>query len=113
MGSRRDGTWILGLPGFRVVTTESDSEAPDSRLTIRIERRVRRYGCSGCGRRTSRIRSARDWTWADVPWAAHPVTPVYGQRRVPCRQCGIRSEAIEFADLKARVTRWVGHNVSC
>ena len=56
MGSRRDCTWILGLAGFRVVTTDSDGEAVDSRLTIRIERRgVRRYGCSGCGRRTSRV----------------------------------------------------------
>ena len=49
MGSQRDCTWILGLAGFRAVTTESDGEAVDSRLTIRIERRgVRRYGCSGC-----------------------------------------------------------------
>ena len=42
MGSRRDCTWILGLPGFRVVTME---EAERDRLTIRIERRgVRRWG---------------------------------------------------------------------
>ena len=37
MGSRRDGTWILGLPGFRVVSMESDGEKADSRLTIRLE----------------------------------------------------------------------------
>jgi transposase len=96
----------LGLPGFRVVTTESDGDAVDSRVTIRIERRgVRRYGCSGCGRRTSRVRSTRDRTWNDVPWASHPVTLVYRQRRVQCRHCGIRTEGIEFADPKARVTR--------
>jgi transposase len=106
VGSRRDCTWILGLAEFRVVTTESDGDAVDSRLTIRIERRgVRRYRCSGCGRRTSRVRSTRDRTWDDVPWASHPVTLVYGQRRVWCRQCGIRTEGIEFADPKARVTR--------
>ena len=106
MGSRRDCTWILGLPGFRVVTTNSEGDAVDSRLTIRIERRgVRRYPCSGCGRRTSRVRSARDRTWDDVPWASHPVTLVYVQRRVQCRHCGIRTEGIEFADPKARVTR--------
>src|SRR5438445_864330 len=97
---------VLRLPGFRVVTTESDGDAVDSRLTIRIERRgVRRYRCSGCGRRTSRVRSARDRTWDDVPWASHPVTLVYTQRRVRCRQCGIRTEQIAFADPKARVTR--------
>jgi transposase len=106
VGSRRDCTWILGLSGFRVVATESDGEAMDSRLTIRIERRgVRRYPCSGCGRRTSRVRSARDRTWDDLPWALHPVTLVYTQRRVRCRQCGIRTEGIAFADPKARVTR--------
>ena len=106
MGSRRDCTWILGLSGFRVVTTESDGETAESRLTIRIERRgIRRYECSGCGRRTSRVRSARERTWDDVPWASHPVTLVYTQRRVRCRHCGIRTERIEFADPKARVTR--------
>ena len=61
MGSQRHCTWILGLAGFRVVTTESDGEAVDSRVTLRIERRGSRgYGCSGCGRRPRRVRSARD-----------------------------------------------------
>jgi transposase len=30
---------------------------------------------------------------------------VYSQRRVRCRQCGIRTERVQFADPKARVTR--------
>lgn len=106
MGSRRDCTWILGLSGFRVVTAESDGAAPDSRLTIRIERRgIRRYPCSGCGGRSGRVRSRRDRTWDDLPWASHPVTVVYAQRRVHCRRCGIRTEGIAFAEAKARVTR--------
>jgi transposase len=33
------------------------------------------------------------------------VTLVYRQRRVVCRRCGIRTERLEFADPKARVTR--------
>jgi transposase len=33
------------------------------------------------------------------------VTLVYRQRRLVCRSCGIRTERIEFADPKARVTR--------
>ena len=102
MGSRRDSTWILGLPGFRVVTLDE----MESRLRIRIERRgVRCYVCSGCGRRTGRVRSIRDRTWDDLPWAAHHVTIIYSQRRLVCRRCGIRTERIEFADPKARVTR--------
>jgi len=81
-------------------------ETASGRLTIQIERRgVRRYTCRGCGRRTGRIRSTRDRTWDDLPWAAHHVTLVYPQRRIVCRRCGIRTERIEFADVKARVTR--------
>src|SRR5262249_55145214 len=44
-------------------------------------------------------------TWDDLPWAAHHVTLVYAQRRIRCRHCGIRTERVEFADPKARVTR--------
>jgi len=103
VGSRRDCTWILGLAGFRVLTMDA---AEDGRLMIRIERRGRRrFTCSGCGRRTSRVRARRDRTWDDLSWAAHPVTLVYQQRRLICRHCGIRTERIEFADPKARVTR--------
>jgi transposase len=81
-------------------------EAESGRLVIRIERRgVRRYSCSGCGRRTGRVRSTRERTWDDLPWAAHHVTLVYAQRRLICRSCGIRTERIEFADPKARVSR--------
>jgi hypothetical protein len=66
VGSRRDCKWILGLSGFRVVAM---AEAESDRLTIRIERRgVRRYACSGCGRRTGRVRSIRERTWDDLPW---------------------------------------------
>jgi len=106
VGSRCDCTWILGLPGFRVESVEGEDTEATSRVRIRIERRgPRRYPCSGCGRRTSRVRSARDRTWDDLPWAAHPVTLIYRQRRVDCRRCGIRTERVEFADPKARVTR--------
>ena len=83
-----------------------ESPEPDSRLRIRVERRgLRRYPCSGCGRRISRVRDQKDRTWQDLPWAGHPVTVVYAQRRVRCRHCGIRTERVDFADPKARVTR--------
>jgi transposase len=103
VGSLRECTWILGLNGFRVVEMMLE---PDGRLRIRVDRRgIRRYTCSGCGRRTGRVRDQHDRTWQDLPWAAHPVTVVYAQRRVRCRHCGIRTERLEFADPKARVTR--------
>jgi transposase len=80
-------------------------EETHSRLQIHVERRGRCYPCGGCGRRTARVRSSKERTWDDLPWAAHPVTLVYQQRRVICRRCGIRTERVDFADAKARVTR--------
>ncbi len=106
MGSREDCTWILGLPGFRVEALDGDRSVGTSRLRVRVERRgPRGYPCGGCGRRTGRVRSSRERTWDDLPWAGHPVTLVYRQRRVRCRRCGLRTERVEFADPKARVTR--------
>ena len=95
MGSQRDGTWILGLPGFRVERIDGEKALATSRLRVYIERRGRRYPCGGCGRRTSRVRSATGRTWDDLPWAAHPVTLVYQQlsaeqrwRRFPRSRAG-------------------------
>jgi hypothetical protein len=34
VGSRRDCTWILGLPGFRVEMIEGQDEAATSRLRV-------------------------------------------------------------------------------
>jgi transposase len=85
------------------VTSESDTA---ERLYLRLERRgIRRYTCSGCGRRTGRVRSANERSWDDLPWASHRVTLIYPQRRLRCRHCGIRTERVDFADPKARVTR--------
>lgn len=106
MGSRADCSWVLGLSGFRVTELAGDRTVGTSRLRVQIERRGGRgFPCGGCGRRTPKVRSVRERTWDDLPWAAHPVTLVYRQRRVICRHCGIRTERVEFADPKARVTR--------
>jgi transposase len=103
VGSLRDCTWILGLPDYRVVEMERQS---DGRLVIEVERRgIRRYVCSGCGRRTGRIRDGKMRMWDDVPWAEHPVTLRYSLRRLWCRHCGIRTERVGFADPHARLTR--------
>jgi hypothetical protein len=62
VGSLRDCTWILGLPDYRVVALE---RGDNGRLVIEVERRgIRRYVCSGCGRRTGRAmrRCARGTT---------------------------------------------------
>jgi hypothetical protein len=57
VGSLRDCTWILGLTEYRVVELGRED---DGRLMIALERRgIRRYVCSGCGRRTGRVRYAK------------------------------------------------------
>jgi transposase len=106
VGSLADCTRILGLVGCRVTQLELDGDGAEVALRVHVERRgVRRYPCSGCGRRTGRVRDATHRTWRDVPWALHPVTLVSRQRRVRGRPCGIRCERVEFADPKARLTR--------
>ena len=106
MGSQRECTRILGLDGFRVEHVEWENEAGRGSMRIHIERRgIRGYECSGCGRRTWRVRDRAERTWDDLPWAEQRVRLVYDQRRVDCRTCGIRTERVAFADPKARITR--------
>ena len=69
------------------------------------QRGIRGYECSGCRRRTWRVRDRAERTWDDLPWAEQRVSLVYCQRRVDCRTCGIRTERVAFADAKARITR--------
>ena len=107
MGSRRrECTQILGLEGFRVAAIEWEGDGPRARMQIWIERRgIRGYECSGCRRRTWRVRDRAQRTWDDIPWAEHGVILAYQQRRVYCQTCGIRTERVAFADPKARITR--------
>jgi len=107
VGSLRQCTQILGLRDYRIETMMRDAnDGSPAHLIIRIERRgVRRYTCSGCSRRTSRVRDTTDRSWDDLPWAEHRVTLLYRLRRLRCRHCGIRTERVGFADPKARVTR--------
>jgi transposase len=103
VGSLRDCTWILGLADYRVTGL---ARGEDGRLIVEVERKgIRLFTCSGCGRRTSRVRDAKVRRWDDLPWAEHPVTLRYRLRRVRCRSCGIRSERVGFADSHARLTR--------
>jgi transposase len=106
VGSPRECTRILGLDGFRVERLEWETDGARTRVRIWIDRRgIRGYECSGCRRRTWRVRDVKQRTWDDLPWAAHRVTLVYAQRRVSCRTCGIRTERVAFAEGHARITR--------
>jgi hypothetical protein len=106
VGSPRECTRILGLDGFRVERLEWETDGARTRVRIWIDRRgIRGYECSGCRRRTWRVRDSKPRTWDDLPWAEHRVILVYAQRRVWCRTCGIRTERVAFAEGHARITR--------
>src|SRR5262245_43362788 len=73
MGSRGEWTRILGLEGFRVQTIEWTGDGPSARIWIRIERRgIRGYECSGCRRRSWRVRDRAERTWDDLHWPSTP-----------------------------------------
>jgi transposase len=106
MGSPRECTRILGLDRYRVERLEWEAVGSRTQLRVCLERRgIRGYECSGCRRRTWRVRDATTRSWEELPWAAHRVTLVYSQRRVRCRTCGIRTERVAFDDGHARITR--------
>jgi len=106
MRSRPDFTKVLSLVGYYVKAFHIEGDQPHGRLTLHIELRGRKvFVCCRCGRRTSRVRDTRTKHWDDLPWAGHPVTLVYEQRRVCCKHCGIRAERVHFADIKARMTK--------
>lgn len=63
---RTDGiaTRLYVDSGLAGISSRDDERGPEWPLVIRIEGRdVRRYPCSGCGRRTVRVRSTRERTW--------------------------------------------------
>ena len=106
MKARQLWTRILDLDGYRVTHVGIKTAEEKPGLYIDIEPRgTRRYRCSGCNRRTGRVRSVKTRTWDDLPWGAHRVKLRYRLRRLNCRRCGIRTERIGFAEPKARVTR--------
>lgn len=95
MGSQRECTRILGLDGFRVERIEWESDEPRAPVRIHIERRgIHGCECSGCRRRTWRVRDRAERIWDDLPWSEHRVMLIYCQRRVACRTCGIRTERV-------------------
>ena len=92
----------LELKGFRVAGVEGDTEeivvriVPDGRYAPRCGQ------CGGKGRYRDRRRERR---YRHVPLWGIPVTLVYTLRRVRCERCGVRVEAVPWAEGKQRFTR--------
>lgn len=76
-------------------------------LVAAVERfRGRAVVCSGCGRSTSRVHSHRpERQWRDLRVREQELVLTYAPVRVRCRRCGVRIEAVPWADRWQRITR--------
>src|SRR5262245_25514918 len=62
--------------------------------------------CSGCGRGVSRVHSYRpDRQWRDLRVRDQDLVLVYASVRVRCRRCGVRVEAVPWADHWQRIRK--------
>jgi transposase len=105
---RRDGVRVttalnrlLALSGASVIGVRLSGDG----VIVRVRLRRRRIACSVCGQVYSGMhdRGVRRWRHLDV--AGHRCFLEYELRRVDCRDCGVRVEAVPWARRGARHTR--------
>lgn len=100
-------TELLGIQGYRVSAVEEIGEGPGrSIVRVRLERTRKDYICGRCGRSvtggydhcTQELRHLMLWQ--------HQTFIQFKRYRVDCPDCGVQTEALEFAEVRgARVTR--------
>jgi transposase len=92
---------LLALPGARVIDV---AFAPYG-VMVRVALRRRRAACSNCGQvyRGTHDSQLRRWRHLDV--GGQRCFVEYRLRRVACRDCGVRVEAVPWARTGARHTR--------
>jgi transposase len=92
---------LLALTGARVIDVIFDVEG----IVVRVALTRRRLVCSRCGQvyRATYDSSFRRWRHLDV--AGRRCFIEYELRRVECRDCGVRVEAVPWARPDARHTR--------
>jgi len=92
---------LLALPGARVIDVRLTAEG----VVVRVALRRRRLACSACGQvyRGMHDRAFRRWRHLDL--AGRRCFIEYDLRRVACRDCGVRVEALPWARVGARHTR--------
>jgi len=93
--------WLLALPGASVTGVRLSGEG----VIVRVRLHRRRLACSVCGQvyRGMHDRSVRRWRHLDL--AGRRCFLEYDLRRVACRDCGVRVEAVPWARPGARHTR--------
>lgn len=100
-------TELLGIEGYRVIAVEQIGNAPGrSVVRVHLERARKGYTCGGCGKLVS---GAQDHSLQELRhltlWQ-HQTILRFPRYRAICPDCGVRTEALEFADVRGpRVTR--------
>ncbi|MGH9453161.1 MAG: ISL3 family transposase [Terriglobia bacterium] len=93
---------LLHLKAHYVTAVEQSSE----QIVVEIDRfrfRMLRCGvCQGRCRKVHQVEAAR--SWQDLSLRQFAMVLRYRPRRVCCRHCGVRVEAVPWAQLWARVT---------
>jgi transposase len=72
---------------------------------VRVRLRRRRMACSVCGQVYSGMHDRDVRRWRHLDLAGHRCFLEYELRRVDCRDCGVRVEAVPWARRGARHTR--------
>lgn len=92
---------LLALPAASVTGVSLAREG----VIVRVRLRRRRMACSGCGQayRVMHDRQLRRWRHLDL--LGYRCFLQYELRRVECRDCGVRVEAVPWARRGARHTR--------
>lgn len=99
---------------FRRVSLAGQEIGANQTAVIRVEPDLRCSPvCSGCQRRVGQIHSSYRRRVRDLNLGAHRVWLDLHQRRLRCRECqGTRSEAHEFVEVSARVTKRMAHYIA-
>jgi transposase len=92
---------LLALAGASVPGVSSTGEG----VIVRVRLRRRRMACSVCGQACWGMHDRQLRRWRHLNLAGHRCLIEYELRRVDCRDCGVRVEAVPWGRRGARHTR--------
>jgi transposase len=92
---------LLAIPGASVIGVRLAADG----VIVVVRLRRRRMACSVCGQVCSGMHDRDVRRWRHLDLAGHRCFLEYELRRVDCRDCGVRVEAVPWARRGARHTR--------
>ncbi len=102
---------LLRIPGYKI---KEVIEKTETQIDIRIEAYKRNKGrCSCCGQKHKSVHSMREMVAEDVRLGERRVFLYISKRRYKCPKDGrIHTEAIEWIELGARITKAFGKEIN-